>query len=146
MSTRALIHIKDNKKTILTIYKHCDGYLSGLGKDLVDMLDNGKSVIVNGNRGNNPQAFNTIGCMAAYIVKTLKDGIGGTYIYPPDAKDCGEEYTYTLWANEEESGTSFFSETPAKPYIMVKEGNKKVYSGLLANFNPNALEEKLSKE
>lgn len=136
MSTRALIHIKDDKKTLLTIYKHCDGYLSGLGKDLVDMLDNGKAKIVNGNQGQNPQAFNTISCMAAYIVKTLKDGIGGTYIYPPNSKDCGEEYTYTIW--------SIFGEPTI--YITAKQGNKKIYSGLLSEFDPIAIENALSED
>ena len=103
MGTRSLTHVKDDvwedgetPQTILTIYRQMDGYPSGHGKDLADFLSG--FAVVNGFGGGEPRkAANGMGCLAAQLVKELKDGIGSIYVYRPDASDCGEEYVYTVY-------------------------------------------------
>jgi len=108
MGTRALIHIKEkgmDSQTICTIYRQFDGYYEGLGVDIYNILHKGHSEILNGfgNDSEVPNHFNGMGCLAAYLVGELKNKrIGNVYIYPPNAKKCGEEYVYTLWEHEGE--------------------------------------------
>lgn len=92
MGTRALIHIKKGSETLTTIYRQFDGYPSGMGADLQDLI--GDLEIVNGYQGG--RQANGMGCLAAQIVAGMKDGVGNVYIYPAGASDCGEEYVYTL--------------------------------------------------
>lgn len=96
MGTRALIHIKDQGKTLVTIYKHWDGYPDGLGKNLERLLE-GASVKNGYQYGDEaPKVFNGMGCLAAWLIKALKEGIGDVYLYPPDSTDTGEEYVYII--------------------------------------------------
>lgn len=102
MGTRSLTHFKDeNNKTIVTIYRQFDGYPSGMGLDIAEFLD--KITVVNG-FGMKEEAgthANGMGCLAAQFIKYIKDGIGNVYLYPPDIKDCWEEYTYRVkWDKE----------------------------------------------
>ena len=102
MGTRALIHIKDSSldsPTLVTIYRQYDGYMSGLGKDILKALNMGDCYIVNGieQQSDDTLRFNGMGCLAAYLISKLKKEIGNVYIYPTDSIDCGEEYTYTLY-------------------------------------------------
>mgnify|MGYP003109185516 FL=1 len=36
-------------------------------------------------------------CLAAQLVAELKDGPGNIYLYPPNSKDCGEEFVYEIY-------------------------------------------------
>jgi hypothetical protein len=45
---------------------------------------------------NSKRVFNGAGCLAAQLVAHFKQGAGGFYIEPPNAKNCGEEYTYDI--------------------------------------------------
>jgi hypothetical protein len=97
MGTRGLIHIKDGKKTIVTIYRQYDCYEEGIGQEIFDIL--AQSTIVNGYnaRMQAPNQFNGVGCLAAYLIGVLKEQkIGNVYIMPPNCKDVWEEYTYTI--------------------------------------------------
>jgi hypothetical protein len=99
MGTRSLVHIKDGKKTIATIYRQHDGYPTGMGEDIKEILNNGKVEILNGYGGSSriPEQFNGMCCIAAFLVGVLKQKkIGNVYLYPANSKDCGEEYVYTL--------------------------------------------------
>lgn len=72
--------------------------------------------------GSNPvHTANGMGCFAAQLIKHLKEEVGNVYIMPPDAKDCWEEYTYTI------------SGEPGKPLHLTINGG---YDGLLDNFKP----------
>lgn len=102
MGTRALIHIKEaglNSTTLVTIYKHYDGYPLGLGQQIIDILNNGDTTIGNGVFKNEKAGayFNGMGCLAAYVIGALKTQIGDVYIYPLDSKNVSEEFTYTLF-------------------------------------------------
>src|SRR5438309_11960266 len=103
MGTRSLTHIHDGDLTdeiLTTIYRQMDGYPNGHGLELAEIL--APLTIVNGfGRSDTPQA-NGMGCLAAQLVKALKDGVGHIYIYKPNASGCGEEYIYHIYAKTEE--------------------------------------------
>jgi hypothetical protein len=85
---------KVKKQTLTTVYRQMDGYPSGMGNDLAKFLSKGK--LVNGIGGDQGLVFNGMGCLAAQVIKELKDGPGNIYIYPAKAAGCGEEYTYEV--------------------------------------------------
>ena len=85
MGTRSLTHFVDsNKQTILTLYRHYDGYPSGHGKDLEHLIDKWWS------------QCNGFEDFVAMCISELKTEPYNFYIYPPNSKNCGEEYTYTV--------------------------------------------------
>jgi hypothetical protein len=98
MGTRALVHVKKDGRdsdTLLTVYRQFDGYPTGLGADIKGSL--GGKAVVNGY--NDPaNQVNGMGCAAAMLVASIKDGCGSVYIYPADTSDVWEDYVYTLWA------------------------------------------------
>lgn len=102
MGTRSLVVIHEDGKEICTIYRQYDGYPSGIGEELKDLLSAGP--LVNGISGNG-LCFNGMGCLAAQIVAQLKapEGKpvpGNVYLYPPGSRDCGEEFIYTIYAKD----------------------------------------------
>ncbi len=95
MGTRSLTHVAEDGETILTLYKQYDGYLDGHGLDLAEFL---KDIsIVNGISSNATKIANGMGCLSAQLVAHLKNSPGNLYIYPPNSKDCWEEYTYHVY-------------------------------------------------
>ena len=110
MSTRALIHFYDkstDRRPFVTVYRQCDGYPEGLGKELSDLIHDAK--IVNGYGGAQaiPKYFNGIGCLAAWVIGQLKGSqIGNVYLDKAGVKDVGEEYTYRV-KPEKETGTEW---------------------------------------
>lgn len=99
MSTRSLTHVLDDssESVLVTIYRQMDGYPSGMGADLAEILKG--RTMVNGFGSNTPEkASNGAGCLAATIVQELKAeaGIGGIYLMPPGSTDHSEEYVYTV--------------------------------------------------
>ena len=78
-----------------------DGYPDGHGQELKEFLS-GKSIcngISFGTGEDNTKKFNGMGCLAASLVKHFKDGIGQFYLYShkTKARQCGAEYTYTVY-------------------------------------------------
>ena len=107
MGTRALLHVKEGglqSQTLITIYRQYDGYPSGLAMDIFDALnaDKGTTVLNGFGDHTSPEFFNGMGCLAAFLIGKLKTRIGNIYLYPPDSSDCGEEYTYTLYQDEQD--------------------------------------------
>jgi len=99
MGTKSLIHIKDGRKTIATIYRQYDGYPTGIGEDIKRILNNGEVEILNGYSGDSkiPAKFNRMGCLAAFLVGELKEQkIGNVYLMAANSKDCGEDFVYTI--------------------------------------------------
>ena len=133
MGTRTLVHIKEDKKTIATIYRQYDGYPTGMGDDIKKILNNGNVEILNGYGGSNktPSQFNGIGCLAAFLIGELKERkIGNVYIFAPNSKDVGEDYTYTI------------SVSGCKVKLKVVENyhNKVIFNGLLKDFDGKEVE------
>lgn len=100
MGTRGLVHIKEGKKTLVTIYRQYDCYELGMGQQLADLLGNSEILNGYGMQSKAPAQFNGAGCLAAYLVGELKENkIGNTYIFPTNTKGTGEEYVYTISVN-----------------------------------------------
>jgi hypothetical protein len=106
MGTRSLTRVfntyKDEKKNkqvkeqLVNMYRQYDGYPSGHGTELADFLKGGKVVNGIGSRDEKQILFNGAGCLAAQMIAHFKDGVGGFYIEPITAKDCGQEYEYEV--------------------------------------------------
>ena len=125
MGTRSLTRVFESekgKKEILCLYRQSDGYPSGMGTDLHkafksygfcngisnegDCAQCGKGDYEEVHRQPKKRGYhefkpkefaNGIQCFAATLVKKLKGGIGGVYIYAPGTKDAGQEFEYHLW-------------------------------------------------
>lgn len=147
MGTRSLLHIKDEGKTLVTLYRQYDGYPTGMGKDIKDALAKGKARLTNGYSGSdkNPEVFNGMGCLAAYLVGELKrphdmgkgNSIGNVYVYHPDASDCGEKYTYTL--DTAKSTGAGFDRKPGQIMLKIESYHGVIFDGPLSNFDPEAV-------
>lgn len=96
MGTRSLTYIKEknDSKASINIYKQFDGYPNGWGRQLSDFLD--RHTIVNGFSINETREIaNGVACLIGKLISEVKgNNTGGLYVYPPDAKDCGQEYEY----------------------------------------------------
>lgn len=103
MGTRSLTFVKDGKDKIINMYRQYDGYPSGHGKDLYDFLKD--IVLVNGiPLGDKRKIANGMGCLAAQLVAHFKEEPGNNYLYPVTAKDCGQEYVYTVYGIDAGAG------------------------------------------
>lgn len=129
MGTRSLTFVYHGKKPIINMYRQYDGYPSGHGADLVDFLAKGK--LVNG-IGADTRVFNGMGCLAAQLVTNFKDGAGNIYLYPVTSKDCGQDYEYHIYEDEENNGfkivvyncgVNFFGLTQSEQHDKIFEGN-----------------------
>jgi hypothetical protein len=93
MGTRALVRVFEGKKEgkeLLCLYRQFDGYPEGLGREVRDFVL--PLQITNGIRGDGKGTANGAGCLAAQLVKHLKEGVGGLYVHAPGSD--GEEFTY----------------------------------------------------
>ena len=109
MGTRSLTYVYDSYKDeqgnmvhrpIINMYRQYDGYPSGHGAELVAFLN--PFTLVNGLGINETRKVaNGMGCLAAQLVAHFKDEAGGFYLYPVDCTDCGQDYEYHVYQNEE---------------------------------------------
>jgi hypothetical protein len=103
MGTRSQTRIQDTQgRVYVQIYRQMDGYPSGMGKDLADIM--ASRSLTNG-IGGNKEVFNGAGCFAAYLVGALKgDRAGGIYLQP-NTKDLFDyDYTYVITYPDEPTG------------------------------------------
>lgn len=133
MGTRSLTFVYDNNKPIMNMYRQYDGYPSGHGAELVDFLAAGR--LVNGliaTKTVEEVVFNGMGCLAASLVAYFKKTPGGFYIHSVDAKDCGQDYEYHIYKDEENNGfkivvyncgVNFFGLTQSEQHDKIFEGN-----------------------
>lgn len=78
---------------IVSVYQQFDGYLSGVGQQILDFLNGGE--LGNGIAGR-PELgkfFNGIDCMAASFIAIEKTNPGGLYI---TEEDSDQEYNYNV--------------------------------------------------
>ena len=104
MGTRATVSIAKREegvsfsekpdKVLVSIYHHFDGYPEYLGVTLANYLEDKK--IVNGLGDRNAPVFNGLGCMAASIIKELKDEPGNVYIEDPNRPHAWLDYEYYI--------------------------------------------------
>jgi len=129
MGTRSLTYIKSEYNTdenVICMYRQYDGYPSGHGLDLAAFLNNFR--VVNGLRMDMPKKVaNGMSCLAAQLVAELKDGPGNIYLYPPNSKDCGEEFIYEIYI--EEALTAANVDNIIIKCIDVWDDNKVIFEG-----------------
>jgi hypothetical protein len=134
MGTSSLVRIKNgDNKILVTIYRQSDGFPTGMGNDLLKILNNGYCTIVDGIQSgqNIPRYFNGIECLAAHVVRRLKEDIGNVYIYPVDSED--ELYVYTLSEVDSQVWMTIFADL-------------EIYNGPLKDFNAGQVEREYYKQ
>lgn len=108
MGTRSLTFVYDNYRDeqgkmvyrpIINLYRQYDGYPSGHGQDLVNFL--APLRVGNGIGADSTNFANGMGCLAAQLVANFKEGAGQFYLYPTDCTDCGQDYEYHVYENED---------------------------------------------
>ena len=99
MATRSLTYVYDECKPVVCMYRQCDGYPSGHGKELAEFLLSGK--MVNGLGGDEGRVFNGVECLAAQMVAHFKTEPGGIYLVVPEHDaDHDQEYEYHIsWSD-----------------------------------------------
>ena len=106
MATRASIQFTNKEgQTLVTIYKHYDGYPQGLGKDILNIISN--KPITNGIPGGSKlgESFNGFGCLVASFISLMKDDVGNIYIEPQsNFGEMNEDYLYIV--QEQSDGCS----------------------------------------
>ena len=110
MSTRCTTLVYEGDKIILNMYRHCDGYPEGHGKELAELLDGFQ--IVNGLCDEKGKIANGMGCLAAQIVAHFKKEPGHIYIQGPELDRWDVEYIYHVKGPEATSITRGSPETP----------------------------------
>jgi hypothetical protein len=166
MGTRSLVYVSKTEKDapFLCLYRQFDGYPSGMGKDLFNLLKGYK--ITDGFSGddmvcakcgresyehllndkpNHPdhpfetkRVANGINCLAATLVKGLKDGLNGIYLYSPRTKDAGQEYIYRLYM----SAGTLFLKIEAQNYDNAPDASNAIlYNGPLDEFDDEKIVE-----
>ena len=138
MGTRSLTAIQENGREIALIYRQFDGYPTGMGADIKRVLKNIR--IVNGITDRNARVANGMECLAAQLVKGVKDGVGNVYLYSPGMRDCGEEYIYTLYVGGAKQKNPHRDGQVLYLKVYYVWGKKTLYNGPLSGFNPKAAE------
>lgn len=125
MGTRSLIRVFEDDDVLVAIYGQFDGYQSGRGAEIKEVLSTTK--ISNGVRTG---AHNGMGCLAAKLIKGLKKETGSTYIFRHDAEP--QEFNYDLIGN---SGVPV-GEMQEVQLVVKDSGGAVLFDGLLADYNP----------
>lgn len=96
MGTRSLTFVYDRDEPVVCMYNQYDGYPSGVGAELADILM-GRTIVNGFGTGTPQKASNGMGCLAATIISEFKTGIGGCYLYPVGTGDAGQDYVYRIY-------------------------------------------------
>lgn len=134
MGTRSITRIQKDGETLVAVYRQYDGYLSGQGRDLANILKDRK--VVNGIRvGEGMNVFNGAGCLAANIICEMKrednGGAGSVYIHSVDTED--EEYAYNINVKTKNSDEWSYS-YEEYPTITVIRWGEEIFSGTSLEF------------
>lgn len=131
MGTRSLTKVYDqfDGELISTMFVHFDGYPTGVGSDIKDCLQG--ATVGNGYNGSEPEKFiNRMGQVATYLVRNSEikfEFVGddtGNYI----------DYIYHLKFNN------------GKIQLEIDSCGKRIYSGLLDDFDPYEVENNQTEE
>lgn len=154
MGTRSNLRVKDDSGNVLvTVYRQFDGYPTGMGNDIKEYLNDGDCIIVNGYQMDmeNPEYFNGMGDLAAYLIGQLKltpaqkhghlKTIGNVYIYPPEHEPGTgwEEYVYDLYVKNNTLHMDVYA-TIYKNRDSDEKDLLLLYSGPLSEYDGDAVE------
>lgn len=118
MGTHALVVFEENTSQGIVRYLVCyfqfDGYLTGVGLDLVEFLKS--CVIVNGYsdqdeakcKAENKILCNRFGCLVAQYVANNKNGPGNFYVFPVTHRSM-YEYKYIVTFDEDQDEKNHFA-------------------------------------
>jgi hypothetical protein len=144
MGTSGVVRIKDewSDKFMVAIYQQCDGYVSGYGKKIQDILKgcsiiNGITYTSDGKEQRIPHFFNGMGCMAAYLIEVLKHSRIGYIYLVPEAFLGDFKYTYDLELSKE---------VPGLIRVKVYRDDKLIADDLLDNVDMENLEKNLKDD
>lgn len=127
MGTRSITKFEnDEGEAIAVLYRQYDGYPSGHGADLFDILND--RPVVNGYSDAKTQ-INGAASIPILVIRALapEDETGNFYLYPAGTSDMGEEYTYTLSVVENR--------------VWLKIEGYETYDGYLDDFKPEDIED-----
>jgi hypothetical protein len=142
MGTRSLTFVYDTYKArngravhrpIINLYRQYDGYPEGHGQELVQFLKQFNLVNGMGLSEDTRKVANGMGCLAAQLVSNFKGNEAGQfYLYPTDAKDCGQDYEYHIYSN----GPTFRIKVVNKGCNMfgltMSDTNEVIFDGILS--------------
>jgi hypothetical protein len=139
MGTRARVNVMEGNQVLVSIYRQYDGYPNGLGEDVADFV--GGLRITNGISGDPTGSANGMGCLAAQLIKHLKDKVGNVYIRDTGPESNGEEYVYTVY---ERNGTVYLRAVEGSMTAFGLPGDSEgemaiLYDGPAANFDADQL-------
>jgi len=134
MGTRALTFVYDGNDKIINLYRQFDGYPSGHGVELAEFLNSGE--MVNGLSLDEKEiVFNGAGDLAAQLVAHFKEEPGGFYLYPVTSEDCGQDFEYHVYVNDNDisikvmdCGFNMFGMTQDETYEPLFEGDLKQFA------------------
>lgn len=123
MGTRSITTIRHNGTPFVAIYRQYDGYPTGHGQELANILAG--HTMVNGiPGGKDVKVFNGPNDMAATIIARLKgDQTGNVYVYGPDTTDMGQDYDYIIDVAGYED-----------PQITILNWGEKIFQGTVQDF------------
>lgn len=135
MGTRSLTFVYDGETPIINLYRQYDGYPTGHGAELAGFLS--QFEMVNGipvGKVFEKKYANGMGCLAAQLVSNFKVEAGGFYLYPTSAVDCGQDYEYHVYKDQDglrvritDRGCNMFGFT-------MSDTNNAIFDGALAEF------------
>lgn len=137
MSTRSLTRIFKDDEQLVCMYRQCDGYPEGLGRELAEFLKN--ITMVNGLGSDSTNVANGGMCLAAQIVAHFKKGPGGVYLYPTNTTYAGQEYEYEVrtWFSKDKIELSCYDvNINYSPYFTLTESVERhgLFTGTPADF------------
>lgn len=148
MGTRSLTVFQDTDGTeIVVMYRQFDGYPSGHGQELADILKS--KVLVNGfNPSDKRDIANGIGDLAAQCIMYFKGArdarIGGIYLYAAGTRNVSEEYIYTVYPKGQDVALRVQSGGVAIPMFIPNTPQaqmKPLFDGLARDFKPELCEQ-----
>ena len=145
MGTRSLTFIYDSYKAkngrmvhrpIINMYRQYDGYPSGHGADLVEFLN--QFTMCSGIPVGDTETkyANGMGCLAAQMVAHFKQGAGQFYLYPVDVTDCGQDYEYHIYQNENKELCVAVTDRGWNAFgLTMSDKNESLFDGPLVRFD-----------
>jgi hypothetical protein len=135
MGTRSLTFVYDGETPIINMYRQYDGYPTGHGAELGEFLS--QFEMCNGipvGKAVEKKLANGMGCLAAQLVCNFKAGAGGFYLYPTSSDDCGQDYEYHVYKDQNglrvrvtDRGCNMFG-------LTMSDKNDAIFDGSLAEF------------